>query len=233
MKKVSVVVGVLNEENYIERCLKSIRKQTIPRKDYEIIVVDGGSTDNTVGVAKKYADVVLTGLKPIGAARQAGLKKAKGKIVAFTDGDGTVPKEWLEKIINGFDGDGVVCVMGAIEPLEKKMRPLTRFAIWSWSFWAKVFALLNITGAIGSNFAVDKKTFMSIGGFRKIRLEDTDASFRLGKIGKLKYVDNIPVKTSVRRFEKWGVFKTISVGLWGNIQIVLGLTPKLKWEKVD
>ena len=234
MKKISVVVGVWNEEKFIESCLKSISNQTIPRQDYEIIVADGGSKDNTVKIAKKYADVVLEGgYKPVGAARQAGLKKAGGKIVAFTDGDGTVPREWLETMVKAFEEQGIICVTGPIECLEKEVPLSIEQAVWIWMKTAKLFTLLNIAGAIGSNFAVDKKSFMKIGGFRKIKLEDTDASFRLAKIGKLKYLDNIPVKTSVRRFERWGVIKTMSIGLLANLQVFLGMTPSTDWEKVD
>lgn len=233
MKKVSVVVCVWNEEKFIGECLKSITNQTIPRKDYEIIVVDGGSLDRTVKIAKQYADITLDGgYKPLGAARQAGLRKAKGRIVAFTDGDGIVATNWLGEISNAFDGPGVVCVLGPIQCLEKNVPLLIKLGIWFWSSFAKAFALLNLGGVIGSNFAVDKKKFMSIGGFRKIQLEDTDAGFRLAKIGKLRYID-IPVKSSVRRFKKWGVWKTLSRGVLVNLQLLSGKTPSVVWEKFD
>lgn len=234
MKKLSVVVGVWNEEKHLEACLRSIAKQTLPRKDYEIIVVDGGSTDKTVPIAKKHADIVMEGAyKPLGAARQAGLVKAKGRIVAFTDGDGMVPTDWVEKIVGAFEDRKVVCTMGPLSPLEQDVSLPIRFAMWGWAVSAKAFALLNLGGAIGFNFAVEKKRFMGIGGFRHIQLEDTDASFRLGKIGKLKYLDAIPVKTSARRFEKWGIWKTLSKGLIGNLQVFSGRTPSVVWERVD
>jgi glycosyltransferase involved in cell wall biosynthesis len=55
----SVIVPALNEETYIEACLKSISRQTLPRNSYEIIVSDGGSNDRTVEIARKYADRVI------------------------------------------------------------------------------------------------------------------------------------------------------------------------------
>lgn len=234
MKKISVVIGVWNEEKFIRECLKSINNQTLSRKDYEIIVVDGGSTDRTVAIAKKYANVVLdSAYRPLGAARQAGLKKAKGRIVAFTDGDSMVPKDWLETIVRAFDNPEVVCAMGPVKCLEKDVPLSIRMAISAWVNSAKFFALINMGGAIGPNFAVNKERFMSIGGFRKIQIEDTDASFRLSKIGKLKYLDKIPVKSSVRRFKKWGVLKTLTKGLIGNLQVFSGRTPSIIWEKTD
>ena len=233
MLRASIIVPTLNEEKLVGRCLKSLSKQTIPRKDYEIIVVDGGSKDKTVRIAKKYADKVLEGnYKPLGAARQAGFEAAKGRIVAFTDGAGVLPENWVEEIIKAFDEEGVVCALGPIACLEDDVELPIRFAMKSWMLTAKLFALLNLGGVIGSNFAVDKKTFKKIGGFRKIQLGDTDAGFRLARVGKLKYLDNVPVKTSVRRFREWGVIKTLMMGLIVNFQVFFGLNPSVKWEKV-
>ena len=96
MKKISVVIPAHNEEKYIEKCLLSLENQSIPRKDYEIIVVNDSSTDKTKSVAKKYADRVIdVHARIVGKARDVGFKKASGWIIASTDADTIVPRNWL------------------------------------------------------------------------------------------------------------------------------------------
>jgi len=101
MKKlplVSVVIAVKNEEENIGRCLESLRKQTYPQKNIEIIVIDNDSADKTVEIAGKYTDKVfnlaenksLRGIKNFrGAQVNFGVKQCKGEIVFFPDADMT------------------------------------------------------------------------------------------------------------------------------------------------
>jgi glycosyltransferase involved in cell wall biosynthesis len=94
---VSVVMPAFNEEKYIERALKSVRDLDYPKERIEIIVVDNGSTDRTVEIAKKYADKVL--IHPdvkVGAVRNFGVKNAKGDVIAFIDSDCLPAKNWLK-----------------------------------------------------------------------------------------------------------------------------------------
>src|SRR3989344_7539418 len=112
--QISVVIPAYNEALYIEPCLKSLENQTLNRNKYEIIVVDGNSTDKTREIARKYADFVLTETeKSVGKARNRGCKKASGKIIANTDADTIVKKNWLEQIQKGLSGKNVVAVYGA------------------------------------------------------------------------------------------------------------------------
>lgn len=98
MFKVSVIIPAYNEEKLIRRCLRSLIKQTMPRSDYEIIVVDNNSKDKTSEIAKKYADkVILEKRKGILFARQRGVDEAEAEIILRTDADGYVPENWVEK----------------------------------------------------------------------------------------------------------------------------------------
>ena len=81
MPKISVVVPTLNEEAYIERCLKSLSAQNFP---HEIIVVDGGSKDKTVQIADEYADKVFV-------VRERGIAYARARLIYTTDADCYAP----------------------------------------------------------------------------------------------------------------------------------------------
>lgn len=94
---VSIVMPAFNEEKYIETSLKSIKNLDYPKNLIEIIVVDNGSTDNTVEIAKKYADKVL--IHPyvkVGAVRNYGVKSAMGDVIAFIDSDCLPAENWLK-----------------------------------------------------------------------------------------------------------------------------------------
>ena len=95
--RASVVIPALNEEEFIEACLRSLRAQTI--SPAEIIVVDNGSTDRTVEIARKYADTVLIlpGLS-LWEMKQRGVEAAKSPIVVTTDADTVAPPGWLGSI---------------------------------------------------------------------------------------------------------------------------------------
>jgi len=82
---ISVVVPALNEEGYITSCLESLTSQSYD--DYELIVVDGGSSDRAVELAEKYADQVIVFRGPVGAARNIGVNRSRGEILAFVDAD--------------------------------------------------------------------------------------------------------------------------------------------------
>lgn len=105
MTKVSIIVPVYNVEEYLKKCLNSLVKQTL--KDIEIIVVNDGSTDGSLDVAKeygeRYSDIVKVYSKKNGGlsdARNYGLKYAKGKYVAFVDSDDYVKKDMFLKMYN-------------------------------------------------------------------------------------------------------------------------------------
>lgn len=97
--KISVIIPARNEEDNIERLLKSIRDNTLEKEKYEIIVVDGGSTDNTRKICRKYDARIVEGpAKGPAVARNEGWKNAEGNLFFFLDADWYISKDTLEKI---------------------------------------------------------------------------------------------------------------------------------------
>lgn len=122
MAKVSVIVPVYNVEEYIEKCLTSLVKQTIT--DIEIIVVNDGSPDNSQKIidkfAKKYPKKIKAYVKKNGGlsdARNYGLKKATGEYIGFVDSDDFVNEDMFEKLYTKAkteDFDVVVCDINCV-----------------------------------------------------------------------------------------------------------------------
>lgn len=96
--KVSVIIPVYNEITVIRNCLNSLNKQTVP---LEIIVVDDGSTDGSIGAVEKFKSVIsLTqNHQGPGAARNLGASKAKGDILVFVDADMEFESDFIGKLI--------------------------------------------------------------------------------------------------------------------------------------
>jgi glycosyltransferase involved in cell wall biosynthesis len=96
----SIIVPMKNEERYLEACLASLIGQDYPRDRYEIIVVDDGSTDRSVEIARRFDVTLLESDGPtISAVRNLGARRARGEILAFTDADCVVPRHWLREAL--------------------------------------------------------------------------------------------------------------------------------------
>lgn len=101
---VSVIIAAFNEEKYIGRCLRSLLDQTIDKKEYEIIVIDDGSTDKTSYALGQFCDPrysivkVITNEKNLGlpASLNIGIKLAEGKFVVRVDADDFVNENFLK-----------------------------------------------------------------------------------------------------------------------------------------
>lgn len=206
-QSVSIVIPSLNEEQFIERCLKSLKNQTVP---CEIIVVDNGSTDKTVEIARKYADKVL--VEPeinLTELRSKGVETSQSNIIATTDSDTVCPPEWLETLLEGFKDLSVVAVGGPVEPLKKGL---------SRGMYTKALSKAVSAGLLlGSNMAYRRSAYTQVGGYPKTyRAEDWNLSVRLAKIGKVIYESRAIVYTDIpynRQLEAAGI--AISFGLLG------------------
>ena len=141
---------------------------------FEVLVVDNGSTDNTIEIAKKY-DVRLHHCEPkgIGPPRNLGTKKAKGKIVCFTDSDCIVDKNWLQKIHDFFEQNPEVDGVGGPTfpyPLsQNRLQELTGTIFVEEQNYPNSLKKLQfgIAGPLlfGSNSAYKKEALLNVGGF--------------------------------------------------------------------
>lgn len=140
---VSVIVPVLNGERVIGPCIKSLLDLNYPSKKLEIIIVDNNSSDKTARIIKKFrVKYIFEKRIGISSARNAGIKQAKGEIVAFTDSDCLVDKNWLKKHVKSYIDKNVVVVGGFIR--DKKSENI--YERWS----EKTFFVSPVEGFVDS-----------------------------------------------------------------------------------
>jgi len=211
-KKASIIVPTLNEEEYIENCLKSLIAQSVKRDTYEIIVSDSSSEDNTVAIAKKYADKVVV-CKKVGAGfgRNFGAKEAAAGFLGFIDADTIAGPKWVEGLIEAL-GKGVMA-SGPIKTYDAtEMKQKLFFKMWNIQTHTSIeFGKPLLPGY---NFAVRKEAFEKEGGFFNDNRvsEDIDLSLRLCKHGKAVYSKKMKVNTSSRRFQEIRIRDQIGAG---------------------
>lgn len=110
---VSIIIPVRNEAELLKNCLESISNLDYPKDRIEVIIADGMSTDDTVNTAKQLgARVVLNEKKTVSPGRNVAFKLAKGEIIAFTDADCIVDKNWIINSVRYFEDDKIACVGG-------------------------------------------------------------------------------------------------------------------------
>jgi glycosyltransferase involved in cell wall biosynthesis len=186
---ISAVVCTRDRSAYLERCLTALAQQTLSKRQYEVIVVDNGSSDDTANVAGgfcraqpnfRYVEEPRAGLS---IARNRGIAVGEAPIVAFTDDDAVPATSWLEQLLGGFEmlPQTVGIVGGDVTPVWEADRPawLTDFLLRPLSAglkWGTEPRFLR-TGEwlIEVNSAYRKSALQQVGGFPE----------RLGRVGGL------------------------------------------------
>lgn len=114
--KISIIIPIYNGERTIKACLKSISSQTY--KNYELIIVDNNSTDQTKEIVNKFQirdqriHYIFEKQQGRGVARNTGIKCAKGEIIIMTDADCIVPQNWIEELTKPIIYENEKAVMG-------------------------------------------------------------------------------------------------------------------------
>lgn len=171
--KVSVVIPCRNERLTLAACLDALEAQDLPKDQYEILVVDGASTDGCTEIIRARGVRLLEdGGKGVAHARNIGIREARGEIVAFTDADCVPRFDWLSCIVAAFEDDeSVGGVAGAMR------MPRSSLAGRMEDNDARV----HYNGYITSNVAYRRRVLVEVGGFHEgLRCaEDYDLAWRV------------------------------------------------------
>jgi rSAM/selenodomain-associated transferase 2 len=219
--KISIIIPVLNEEKTIASVLSKLSNTP----DLEIIIVDGGSVDNTIEVAqifKENTDVEVQILETVrGRAHQMnlGAKLATGEILLFLHADTQLPERFEKWVRQVLDEPNVIA--GAF---ELKITASVRGLRWveQGVKWRSHF--LQMPYGDQAIF-LQASTFWEVGGFQELPLmEDFEFVNQLRRRGKIALVP-VAVTTSGRRWQKLGVLRTTLINQIIIIAYLLGISP--------
>jgi len=184
--RASVVIPALNAESTIGDTLSGLATQTaIARDEWELIVVDGGSTDRTCDIVGKDDRVTLLVEKRRGpgVARDTGLRHAKGEIICHLDADAMPTRRWLASLLAPFSDPAVVLVGGKSLSLPPRT-PAQRYMASSARIDGEDYSRRPIFPFVPSrNMAVRREAALAIGGWTAecITGEDVDFCHRIRK----------------------------------------------------
>lgn len=198
MEKISVVVPVLNEEKSLGPTLSQLNIG----ESEELIIVDGGSRDNTLSIASRFTDKVFSTHKGRGHQMNFGAKKAKGDILLFLHADTILPKGGFD-IIREVLKDNSISAGAFTLGIDHASRS---FRIIEWG--ANLRSSVTKVPYGDQGLFLKRALFEEAGGFADIPLmEDIEISKRLKKKGKIIFVKT-PVTVSPRRWLKEGLVYT-------------------------
>lgn len=212
--KISIIIPVLNEAGNIQDAIASIQLST----NVEIIVVDAGSNDNTVDIAKSLGAKVLTSMPGRAYQMNMGAAIACGEILLFLHADTRLPS-YFDALVRATLCTGVVAGAFRLEIAGKAWG--LRLVEWGVGVRSHFFQLPYGDQAI----FLTKQVFEQIGGFPELPImEDFELIRRLRGIGRIKIVST-PVITSARRWLQKGIFQTTLINQVVIIAYLLGVSP--------
>ncbi|MCG6552803.1 MAG: glycosyltransferase [Candidatus Magnetominusculus sp. LBB02] len=187
MIKASVIVPAYNAQKTISRSIEALLRQTFPQANYEVIIIDDGSTDKTAEIAVNYP--VRYYRKENGgpaSARNMGVRKAVGEIILFTDSDCVASKTWIEQMLRPFNDPTVMAVKGAYRSNQQQLT--ARFSQLEFEERFEMLSKSESIDMVDTYAAAFRKTvFVGAGGFDEsfpvANNEDTDLSYRLSVAG--------------------------------------------------
>lgn len=229
----SLIIPAYNEEKYIGPCLDFALKNAEGLIG-EIIVVDNASSDKTYEIAATYAKenplvkVVKEPKKWLTKARQRGYEESSWDILAYIDADTQMPLWWTKKVLKQFEDNQKVWLVSW--PYEYYDLPkYQQFTNWLYTRIFSYPTYLFVWYVVrGGNFAIRRSVLEKIKGF-DIHIsfygEDTDLARRAHKYCKIKFILNIAMPTSGRRFAWQGVLKTTWIYLINFLSQVIRHKP--------
>ena len=219
----SIIIPVYNEEQVIADCIASLLKQNY--KEKEIILVDDGSTDNTVQIIRQFEGVQLLKQQHKGPAqaRNLGAKTASGKILVFVDSDMTFERDFLDKLTTPIFVKDVKGTFSNEEYIENWDN------VWSrcWNF-NRNFAYKKMHSENQSDYGTDFRAILSsefkrVGGFSDTGYTDSWTLFqKLGyrpraAKGAIFYHKNPADLGEVFIQSKWMSKRPYKLGIFGDM----------------
>jgi glycosyltransferase involved in cell wall biosynthesis len=208
--KFSVIINTCNRSAYLENCLQSLRQQR--NSEFEVIVVNGPSTDNTWEICKRNSLDIKYFECPdlnLSVSRNIGIKNSSGDICAFIDDDAVAYPDWLEKLEQKYAFPGIVGVGGYT--LDRTGRSFQARAVLCDRFGSDYAVTSGLDldtfcfpetqlypSLLGTNSSFRRESLIQIGGFDEVFayfLDETDVCLRLVETGgKLVYAQDALVK---------------------------------------
>lgn len=200
---VSIIIPSLNEEQFIETCVKSLRNQSVVKafpQYFEFILVDSGSTDKTVELGKQYVDKVINvSVRGKLTAKNRAIVESKGNIIVSVDSDSFYPQNWLNTLMSPLSNPEYNNVTGIVGSTYDPTIPGIPTPIRN---IAEVFDryLIHPNQMVGRNSLFLKHDYYLTGRFDEsvnqldvstmVKAEEQDFGNRLSKLGNIVFLLN-------------------------------------------
>jgi len=215
--QIAVVIPALNEQIQLGRTLQalhaSIERCAVP---VQVIVVDNESNDDTAKIAREAgAEVISEAVHNVARVRNTGARAASGDVLVFLDADILVPLPFLARVVEEMSAPD--CCGGAADVSHQPSSKLVRAYLLGWRLLGRMLGM-----AQGAAQFCRREAFARLGGYDEALYmgEDVDFYWRMRKLGTVKFLRDVQVVASPRRFDRWPLWRTL---LWTNPLFILAL----------
>ncbi len=240
--KYSIIIPTLNEEKLLPQLLKQLTEEIpLKRDDYEIIISDGGSRDNTQQIAERYSCYFIKHESPIkeniSAGRNKGGNKAHGEWLIFFNADVRLAnvKKFFNFLEENVYKSSYLAVGGHVKVFPEEEIFSDKLYHGFYYYYFRMLNFIGMGNGRGECQIIRKDIFTKLGGYdEKLAAgEDFDLFKRIKKIGKLMLTDELLVYESPRRFRRFGYFTVSMMWLKNSSSIVLrNKSISREWEEV-
>lgn len=237
---ISIIIPTLREGPFLERTLKNFENLTLA---HEIIITDGGSTDETLDIARKYTDKVVVWeeqrRQTFGEAKNSGAALAAGKFLVFIDADVIIPEpqKFFDEVLEVFGKNPkLIALTVPLQPYVENKSIVDRIfsAPLNW-FYVISNNIFHSGNSSGEFQMVKTEAFRKIGGFGEHLAagEDNELFRQLASHGRTMSYYKLCVRHSLRRPHKLGWFTTYYIWIKNGFSVALrGKAAYKEWSIV-